>query len=220
MPNPRCPVCSPVYARIMIPKNSEPTLQDLVDEVQEQLKYEEFQVITSAGVIYDPDLEDNLPRPLTELGVKLNSNSFITITDDSDEPRVDLILSTTPHAEEQGKLQLDLASPDLPYKVKPEPMPGHTESGGATQNGAQLSTNDAAQFANGSAANGHSEKTQAVLDDAAAGSKRKRDLVEGMQLAQKRAKPDTDAINIDDDDEPKVEAQVNGDNGAIMVDDD
>lgn len=204
-PNPHCPVCSPVYARVRIPKNTEPTLQDLVDELKEQLQYEDFQISTPVGVVYDPDLEDNLERPLAELGVSLNSNSFITITDDSDEPRVDLILSATSHIEEQGKLQLDLASPDLPYKPKPEPLPSHPENFETRQNGGQPATN------------GHSEQTQAVIDDAAVGSKRKREMVEGMQIAQKRAKPDMVDLRVDD--LPKVEAHVNDDNGAILLDD-
>jgi ubiquitin-like 1-activating enzyme E1 B len=220
-PNPRCPVCSPVYGRVRIPKDAVPTLQDLVDEVQALLKYEDFQVGTSIGVVYEPDLDDNLPRPLTELGVDLNSNSFITITDDSDEPRVDLILSTSPHIEEQGKLKLDVANPDLPYKPKPELAANDLKNGDIKINdvmpsAASVPTGQATQIANGSAHNSHSEATQAALDDAASGSKRKRDLAEGMQLAQKRAKPDT----VDLDASPDVQANIGDSNGAILLDDD
>ena len=61
-----------------------------------------------------------------------------------------------------------------------------------------------------------SPKAQAVLDDAAQGSKRKRDLAEGMQLAQKRAKPDT----VDLDAELNVLASAADGDGAILLDDD
>lgn len=220
-PNPRCPVCSPVYARVRIPKDSVTTLQDLVDEVKAQLKYEDFQVGTSIGVVYEPDLEDNLQRPLTELGVNMGSNGFITITDDSDEPRVDLILTTSPQVEEHGKLQIDLVDFVLPYKPKPE-ITAHDLKSGETRiedlmpADSTSPNGSASQAAYGSATNGHSDKTQAVLDDAASGSKRKRELAEGMQLAQKRAKPDT----VDVDGEPEVQSRVDGNNGAILLDDD
>jgi ubiquitin-like 1-activating enzyme E1 B len=220
-PNPRCPVCSPVYARVKIPKNAVPTLQDLVDEVKSQIKYEDFQISTSIGVVYEPDLEDNLTRPLTELGVKLNSNSFITVTDDNDEPRVDLILSTSPHIEKNGKLQLDLTDTELPYKPKPEIEPNDLKNGDTSiedlMHSTAASSNDRVTIAaHGSVTNGHSEQIQAAIDDAATGSKRKYEEAEGMRLAQKRARPD--AINVDDT--PHVEARVDGDNGAILLDDD
>ena len=220
-PNARCPVCSPVYARVRIPKGSVPTLQDLVDEVKEKLNYEDFQVGTSIGVVYEPDLDDNLPRPLTELGVTLNSNSFITITDDSDEPRVDLLLSTSPHVEEHGKLQLDLANLDLPSKPKPEVTNNDLKNGDikiddVMPSAAAVPTGLATQVANDTDHNGLSEQTQTVLDDAAQGSKRKRDLAEGMQLAQKRAKPDTVDLEAD----IKVLASAADHDGTIMVDDD
>lgn len=220
-PNPRCPVCSPVYAHVRIPKETVPTLQDLVDEVKAQLNYEDFQVGTSIGVVYEPDLDDNLPRPLTELGVQLNSNSFITITDDSDEPRVDLILSTSPHIEEHGKLQLDLANPELPFKPKPELAANDLKNGDSKLDdlmhiAASVPTGLATQVANGSESNGLSDQTQAVLDDAAQGSKRKRDLTEGMQLAQKRAKPDTVDLEAD----LNVLASAADKDGAILLDDD
>jgi ubiquitin-like 1-activating enzyme E1 B len=189
--------------------------------VKAKLNYEDFQVGTSIGVVYEPDLDDNLPRPLTELGVDLKSNSFITITDDSDEPRVDLLLSTSPHIEDHGKLQLDLANPDLPYKPKPEVTERDLKNGDikiddVMPSAASVPTGLATQITNGAGNDGLSDQTQAVLDDAAQGSKRKRDLAEGMQLAQKRAKPDT----VDLDAEINVLASVADGDGAILVDDD
>lgn len=45
---------------------------------------------TELGTIYDPDLEDNLPKKLMEVG--LGNESFLTVVDDADEPRVNLQL--------------------------------------------------------------------------------------------------------------------------------
>jgi ubiquitin-like 1-activating enzyme E1 B len=221
-PNPRCPVCSPVYAQVKIPQSTVPTLQDLVNELKEQLNYEEFQIGTSIGVVYEPDLDDNLPRPLTELGVNLNSNSFITVTDDSDEPRVDLILSTSQHIEENGKLQLQLLNSELPFKPKPEVADqdlknGDTRIDDLMPSAAAAPRGQAMHAAYGSAPAGHSDQTQAVLDVAASGSKRKRELAQDMQLAQKRAKPD-DPVLIDDG--PEGKAIADNSNGAILLDDD
>jgi hypothetical protein len=151
----------------------------------------------------------------------LSSNSFITITDDSDEPRVDLILSTIPHVEENGKLQLNLANPDLPFKPKPEVTDSGLKNGDIKLDdlmpvAASVPTGVATQITNGSGNNGLSEQTQAVLDDAAQGSKRKREVAEGMQLAQKRAKPDT----VDLEEDLNVLASAADHDGAILLDDD
>jgi ubiquitin-like 1-activating enzyme E1 B len=210
-PDPRCPVCSPVYARLRIPKDTKPTLGHLVDEISAKLKYEEFQISTSIGVVYEPDLDDNLPRALSELGVDLNSNSFITITDDSDEPRVDLILSTSPHIEERGGLELDLAGlQELPYKPKATISANDLRIGDANISDV-MPMEKALQAAQTMNTNGHSVKMQDAIDDASVGSKRKRNIVEDMQNAHKRAKPE----------EPvDVEAHVGGSNGAIILDDD
>lgn len=57
-----------------------------------QLGYgEEFSLSSDIGTIYDPDLEDNLPKKLSDLGVK--NETFITVVDEEDEePRVNLEL--------------------------------------------------------------------------------------------------------------------------------
>ena len=68
------------------------TLNDLVQDVlRSQLGYgEEFSLSSPIGTIYDPDLEDNLPKKLSELGVK--DETFVTIVDEEDEPRVNVEL--------------------------------------------------------------------------------------------------------------------------------
>ena len=211
-PDPRCPVCSPVYARLRIPRYTKPTLGHLVDEISAKLKYEEFQISTSIGVVYEPDLDDNLARALSDLGVDLNSNGFITVTDDSDEPRVDLILSTSPHTEERGGVELDLAGlQELPFKPKAEVSANDLRIGDANISDV-MPTEKALQATQATQAttNGHSAEMQGAIEDEAVGSKRKRDFAEEMQSAQKRAKPDA----VD------VEAHVGRSHGAIILDDD
>ena len=209
-PDPRCPVCSPVYAKLRIPKDTKPTLGHLVDEISAKLKYEEFQISTSIGVVYEPDLDDNLPRALSDLGVDLNSNSFITVTDDSDEPRVDLILSTGPHLEERGGIDLDLSClQELPFKPKAIVSANDLKIGDTSISDVMPMEN-ALQATQITATNGHSERMQCAIDDASIGSKRKRNIVEDMQTAHKRAKPE--AVDL--------ETHVGGSNGAIILDDD
>ena len=62
------------------------------DVLRLQLGYgEELSVSNELGTIYDPDLEDNLTKKLSELGV--SNESLITIIDEEDEqPRVNLEL--------------------------------------------------------------------------------------------------------------------------------
>ena len=73
---------------------SRATLNDLVEGVlRVQLQYgEEFSVNSEAGTLYDPELDDNLSKSFSDLGIK--SDSFLTVIDDDDEnPRVNLSLS-------------------------------------------------------------------------------------------------------------------------------
>mgnify|MGYP001336408965 CR=1 FL=1 len=91
-PNPYCPVCSVAQGRVFVDLEHA-TLNDLVENVLKgQLKYgEEFSVSAEQGVIYDPDLEDNLPKKLAEFGIK--GESLITVIDEADEDtRVNLEL--------------------------------------------------------------------------------------------------------------------------------
>ncbi len=69
-------------------------MNDLVEGVLRlQLGYgEELTVNNEVGIVYDPDLDDNLPKKFSDLGIK--EDSFLTIIDDNDnEPRVNLQLS-------------------------------------------------------------------------------------------------------------------------------
>ena len=73
---------------------SRATLNDLVEDVLKlQLGYgDEFSVNNEVGTLYDPELDDNLSKTFSELGII--GDSFLTIIDDDDEnPRVNLTLA-------------------------------------------------------------------------------------------------------------------------------
>jgi len=92
LPNADCPVCSVAQGKLFVDLE-QATVNDLVEDVlRRKLGYgEEFSINTNVGTIYDPDLEDNLPKKLAALGVV--DESFITIMDEEDEePRVNLEL--------------------------------------------------------------------------------------------------------------------------------
>lgn len=114
-PNPECPVCSPVYAKLQLPASSTATLQELVLMLKERVGYEHFSIMTDMGVIYDPDLEDNLSKLLSEYVSETTSNNFITVADEGDEPKVDLVLSTFVVGAE-GELRLVPEQIRLPAK--------------------------------------------------------------------------------------------------------
>jgi len=54
---------------------------------------EELSVSSEAGLLYDPDFDDNLESKFADLGLK--SDSFLTVVDEDEDPRVNLILSIT-----------------------------------------------------------------------------------------------------------------------------
>ena len=62
------------------------------DILEAQLGYgEEVSISTEQGILYDLDLEDNLPKKLSEMGI--HNETFITVMDEEDqEPRVNLEL--------------------------------------------------------------------------------------------------------------------------------
>ena len=136
-PNPNCPVCSVAHGRLKIdPQRA--TLNDLVQDILRlQLGYgEEFSIASELGTIYDPDLEDNLPKKLVDLGVK--NECFVTVIDEEDdEPRVNLELvvlasdASQPPTQEDKPVSLD-AIPDIARKPKapsPPPVPNEPANG-------------------------------------------------------------------------------------------
>ncbi|MCJ1391780.1 E1 ubiquitin-activating protein uba2 [Xylographa bjoerkii] len=94
-PNPNCSVCGVTQSRLLVDA-SRATLKDLVEDVLKlQLGYgDEFSVNNEIGTLFDPELDDNLSKTFSELGIK--GDSFLTIIDDDDEnPRVNLTLAVS-----------------------------------------------------------------------------------------------------------------------------
>ncbi|KAL2011026.1 hypothetical protein VTN00DRAFT_3744 [Thermoascus crustaceus] len=124
-PNPNCPVCSVAQAKIIVdPERA--TLNDLVEGVLRlQLGYgEEFSVTNEVGTLYDPDLEDNLPKKLSELGIK--NETFITVVDEEDEePRVNLeiLVAERPEPKTEDKPVSLEKEVEIPRKPKAPPAP-------------------------------------------------------------------------------------------------
>ncbi|KAL8688351.1 MAG: hypothetical protein Q9218_005719 [Villophora microphyllina] len=116
-PNPQCPVCGVMHSRLVVDP-SRATLKDLVQDVlQSGLGYREFSINNEVGTLYDPDLEDNLEKKFSDLGVK--DDSFLTIIDDDeDNPRVDLSLSISEKALPEGSKPVSLPS-DFEVPRKP-----------------------------------------------------------------------------------------------------
>lgn len=127
-PNPNCPVCSVAQRKLFVDLE-QATVDGLVEGVlRQQLGYgEEFSISTNLGTIYDPDLEDNLPKKLASLGV--TSDSFITIVDEEDEePRVNLELRVVERLQsksEQTSISVEVIDeiPRKPKQLAPETPP-------------------------------------------------------------------------------------------------
>lgn len=74
---------------------SKATLKDLVEDfVRLQLGFgdKEFAVNNELGPLYDPEETENLPKKLSELGIK--ADTFLTVIDeDDDEPFVNVVIN-------------------------------------------------------------------------------------------------------------------------------
>lgn len=193
-PNPDCSVCGVTQSRLIVDP-ARATLNDLVQDVlKTELGYgEEFSINNEVGILYDPDLDDNLEKKFSDLGVK--ADSFLTVIDDDDEnPRVNLSLSIS------EKTLLDDA--------KPVQLPGKLDI--ARKPKAAL-----APIVNGDA-NGHAD-TNGI------GSKRKRDAEELDEIAPQDAKRSKFQKNMKAEsyqgDDVNIADDANND-GAIVIDDD
>ncbi|KAL8644855.1 MAG: hypothetical protein Q9226_007562 [Calogaya cf. arnoldii] len=134
-PNPDCPVCGVMLSRLVVdPLRA--TLNDLVQDIlRSDLGYgDEFSISNEVGTLYDPDLEDNLSKKFSELGV--DADSFLTIIDDDEEnPRVNLSLLVSEKSlpEDSKPVALLPQQLDIPRKriVEPSKAPAHTNGGSA-----------------------------------------------------------------------------------------
>ncbi|CAG8903427.1 unnamed protein product [Penicillium egyptiacum] len=89
-PNPDCPVCSPVVARVEIDPELA-TLGHLVHGIlRRELGYgEDLSVTISDTLLYDSEFTDDLTRKLVDVGIK--NESFVTVKDENEpDTRIDL----------------------------------------------------------------------------------------------------------------------------------
>ncbi|KAL9017072.1 MAG: hypothetical protein Q9185_005583 [Variospora sp. 1 TL-2023] len=130
-PKPDCPVCRVMSSRLVIdPERA--TLNHLVHDVlQTKLGYREFSINNEVGTLYDPDLDDNLSKKFSDLGVQ--ADSFLTVIDDDDEnPHVNLSLSISEKSLPEGSDPISLLpNIDVPRKHLVEKEVVHQNGNGA-----------------------------------------------------------------------------------------
>ena len=195
-PNPNCNVCG-VMSSTLIVDPERATLNDLVENVlKSQLGYgDEFSINNEVGTLYDPDLDDNLSKKFSDLGVK--ADSFLTVIDDDEEdPRVNLSLAIVEKSlpDDAGAVQLPK---ELQIARKPKDTPAVVTNGDA----------------NGDA-NGHATAPPV-------GTKRKRSLEDpdnSLQQDGKRGKMQMPSQAIGSQDNDLVIADDSND-GSIVIDD-
>ncbi|KAH8696331.1 putative ubiquitin-like activating enzyme [Talaromyces proteolyticus] len=145
-PNPYCAMCSVAQGRVFV-DIEHATLNDLVEDiVQGKLDYgEEFSINTDAGMIYDPDLEDNLPKKLKDLGVA--SESLLTVIDEKDdEPFVNVELMVVEKARPTPEDKAVSLAEDINIPKKPRqqaPPEEHLSNGTAVNGGTAKRKRDA-----------------------------------------------------------------------------
>ncbi|KAJ5993554.1 ubiquitin-like activating enzyme [Penicillium sp. IBT 35674x] len=160
-PRPDCGVCSAVHAQVLVDPE-QVTLNDIVEGVlRSELGYgEELSILKESGVIYDPDLEDNLPKKLSELGII--KDSWITVVDEDDQdqdPRVNLELfinERTEPATEEVKPAVLKAIVDIPRKPKSALQPASEDA--LTTNGASSTGKRKREAEDDDMTNGHLAK--------------------------------------------------------------
>lgn len=220
-PNPHCSICGVAHVRVQIDL-SRATLRHFVEGLlKEKLGYtDEVAVSTDAGVIYDPDLDDNLDKRLSDLGV--SKDGTITVTDEEDvDARVNLVLNVkdeSPPAEESPIRLLEK------YEVKRKPPKPAEEALAIAKDVATLNGNGHPVHANGV------KDDKATIDlEPASGSKRKRGADEAdleADIARKRGKVmeerprelETNGVKGEADAHGAVMVVDEGD-GAIVIDD-
>lgn len=209
-PNPDCVVCGKAMARLQIDP-ARATLGDMVKDVlKTKLGYgEEISILSEKGLIYDPDMDDNLEKKFDELDIK--DGSFLTVKDDDDNPRIDLQLvveAKTVEAEDNDPA-VNLALKDgetleVPRKLKkPENTPA-TNGDGQVDHAEQIGENGTA--------------VPSII------AKRKRDADEAGLDAEgtpaKKTKASVDIKGKGKAEEPEITVIEEDDDGTIMIDDD
>ncbi|KAK5131045.1 E1 ubiquitin-activating protein uba2 [Cryomyces antarcticus] len=208
-PKPNCAVCSVVYSTLEV-DTSRATLVDFVSSLREQLGYgEELSVSSDVGILYDPELDDNLDKRFSELGIK--GDSFVTVVDDEDEsPRVNVVFAISEQSLPAPAAPIT-APPafDIPRRPKP------TQPVRPTTPEPIAATAAAAAATNGTAAHDHaltngSGKRKRAADDAGSG--------EEEEARKKGRIGERAAMDAEVDGEVVLLDEAGG--GAIVIDDD
>lgn len=190
-PNPDCPMCGAAQAKAAV-DFSRATLNDLVEDViKTELGYaDDFSISSNAGILYDPELDDNLTSKLSDLSIA--AGSFITVTDEDDEPRVDLCLALTEQSDADAAKAISLTDrPEIGKKPKPQ----------AKETEVRASDSNGMTHGDGSGLKRKRGADEAELED---------------EQTRKRGKVPEEASAGADDDVVFVE-DANG--GAIVIDD-
>lgn len=110
-PNPHCLVCSSVQTDLTIDPSSA-TIGHLVDGLRSTLNYDNFEIYSEAGLIYedDEDSDDMLSKRLVELSIE--NGTVLRVVED---PRVELLLNV--QEDVAGSKPLTLAKVDIPIKA-------------------------------------------------------------------------------------------------------
>ncbi|KAL2438672.1 Ubiquitin-activating enzyme E1-like [Exophiala dermatitidis] len=174
------------------------TLNDLVHEIlQSKLGYgEELTVLNDAGVVYDPDLEDNLEKKLVDLGIE--DASFILVKDEEDDnPRIDLRLAieakTLPDESKSVVLvEKEGETFDIPRKPAKEAAPDEDGVDGVEVNGAVIT--------NGNTTAPSTGKRKRELDDVGDAGDAPTKKLQGPVAAEVSQNSALNAIVIDEDD--------------------
>ncbi|KAJ2130079.1 E1 ubiquitin-activating protein uba2, partial [Coemansia sp. RSA 788] len=98
-PNPRCPVCRRRYLTLRVRDCAQTTLGDVLDfvkglDLDRDLQLgDDISVVEGTRMLYDPDFDDNLSKPLYELGIVSGKMIMLTSEDDDDGSIVPVVLS-------------------------------------------------------------------------------------------------------------------------------
>jgi ubiquitin-like 1-activating enzyme E1 B len=203
-PNPECPVCSVATVRARVDLENA-TLGMLVQDIlRRKLGYgEEITVMNSAGIVYDPDLEDNLEKKLSDLDI--GEGSFVVVKDEEDDdPRVDLQLAIEAKKPEDGEQSVILVEKEgKTFEIPKRPV---KKSGTGGENADE---DDGFVMVNGdsNAAPATGKRKRPIEDDAEDSANPAKKL-QGPKSSQIPQNSGAQAIVIDED------------NGAFVIEDD
>lgn len=223
-PNPKCPVCSTVLVRVGVDPNKA-TLEDFVEKIcREKMGYgEEFSVLAAIGTVYDPDLDDNLSKKLTDLDIVdggsltvVDEEDFGEEGDDEAGPRVNVefLISFKSDLPEDQAITLLHTVPTIPKKPRPAPavQPQPTATSLDPRSAAPTKTDRAVPTSPS-----HQQKRKRSVDsdielldvDAESPPSKRREVSVVMEDADAGGEDKEHAIMLDEEDD-----------GAIVIEDD